>query len=148
METFRPSLQKGVTMSVVDVVAIHIGKDDQFELRAFDDGPVSHRESYARVILEPCEGSEPMLSIARGQRLIRLACEGSEILWRDVDGGHDWRVEAESRMLDAETGESFVRLGNASVQVGDLLYVVERQPAYGRPRRRLLGRVRHVFVFA
>lgn len=135
-------------MSVVDVMAVHIGEGDQFELYAFGDGPVSHREPYARAILEPCQGSEPMLAIAGNQRQVRLACEANEILWRDSDGDCVWRVETESYQLDAETGELFSRLGGLSVQVGDLLYAVERQPTSRQPRRRLLGRVRHVSVFA
>lgn len=134
-------------MSVVDVVAVHIGEGNQFELHA-ESGLVGHREAYARAVLVPCEGSEPMLPITGNEYFVRLACEASEILWRETDGSRAWRVEVESHLLDTETGEPFIRLGSRSVHVGDLMYVVERQPAYGKPRRRLLGRVRYVFVFA
>ena len=133
-------------MSLVDVFAVR-AREDVFELSAFGDGHVAHRESYALVVLEPCEGCEPMLTPVN-QRLVRLACESGKVFWRDADGACTWSVEAESHMLDPETGELFTRLDDFNVQVGDLLYVVERESVLGRLRRRLLGRVRYVSVFA
>lgn len=135
-------------MSMVDIMAVRIGEEAQFELIAFGEGPVAHSEPYALLVVEACEGSEPMPAIVGDRRVIRLACEDNEILWRDSDGGRNWRVETEGYRLDPESGELFARESNFDVRMGDLLYVVERNPVHGEPRRRLLGRVRSVTVCA
>lgn len=156
IRTFDHNRWKEVPMSVVDVVAVTTGPSDELAIKPFSDRPATHAVSYAHLVLVPCEGSEAMPSLSGDQHLIRLARRGNCLVWRNPEDARSWsnpddhpawEVVAERTLVDPETGEQSVLSTSESVQVGDLIYVVEQSLyEHHAPRRRFLGRVGRIIT--
>ena len=129
-------------MSVVDIAGVATSRHaDQLDIKPFGDRTAAHHVSYAYLILELCDGSEPFPA---SERHMRVAREGNRLVWRDKDGASLWIVVAERTLLNPETGEQSARTTSESIQVGDLIYVQQQLDETHSPRRRFLGRAKHI----
>lgn len=130
-----------VAMSVVDIAGVATSRHtDELDIKPFGNRPATHQVSYAYLILEPCDGSEPF---ATSERHMRVARDGNRLVWRDKDGASLWVIAVERTLIDPETGEQSVLSTSESVQVGDLIYIQQFHEDHS-PRQRFLGRVKHI----
>lgn len=125
-------------MTIVDVVSIQSGKDEDRCVEGISGHLSPLPVNYAYITLKDCKDGEGYT--------MRLECNDAGFVWRDRDGAMDKQLELTRSEINIKDLTQTTVTVYDSVRVGDGLHVVFRRPGSVTATRCRKGNVERVMV--